>query len=189
MLFRRRNKKFYLPDVIDGCKRRRQLDQKELYENYANFAKNICLRYAVNEIEAEEMLSDGFLKIFNNIDKYDTNQSFDAWFRTIMVNSAIDYFRKHHSKVDFTDLDSAKEIHTNDIEFDLISAEEIMAFIQRLTPVYRTVFSLSAVEGYSYKEISEMLGVTESAVRANIFKARTKLQVWISEYMARQTII
>ena len=64
-----------------------------------------------------------------------------------------------------------------------------MAFIQRLTPVYRTVFSLSAVEGYSYKEISEMLGVTESAVRANIFKARTKLQVWISEYMARQTII
>lgn len=189
MLFRRRNKEFNLIEAIEGCVRQRNKAQKELFENYGNYAKSICLRYASNEVEAEEMVSDGFLKVFNNIEKYDISKPFDAWFRTIMVNTAIDYFRRNHSRVDFTDLEQAKNVVSNETDLDLLSTEEIMAFIQRLSPVYRTVFSLSVIDGYSSIEISQMLGVTEGAVRSNIFKARTKLQEWISDYLARQSKI
>ena len=189
MLFRRRNKNFNLLKILEGCVRRKPLAQKELFDSYANFAKGICMRYASNENEAEEMVSDGFLKVFNKIDRYDPMQPFDAWFRTIMINTAIDYFRRNNSRIDFTDLENAKEVINNDIELDLLSTDEIMAFIQKLSPVYRTTFSLFAIDGYSYSEISEMLGITESGVRANMFKARTKLQEWIKDYLARQSKI
>lgn len=189
MLFRRRNKNSNLPKIIEGCIRRKPLAQKELFDTYANFAKGVCLRYASNEIEAEEIISDGFLKVFNNIEKYDTMQPFEGWFRTIMVNTAIDYFRRNHSRIDFTDLEYAKNVVNDENGLDLLSTEEIMAFIQKLSPVYRTIFSLFAVDGYSYTEISEMLGVTEGGVRSNMFKARAKLQEWISDYLARQSKI
>lgn len=189
MLFRRRNKNFNLPKTLEGCIRRNPLAQKELFDSYANFAKGVCLRYASNEIEAEEMVSDGFLKVFNKIEKYNNLQPFDAWFRTIMINTSIDYFRKNHSRIDFTDLEYAHETVSNDAELDLLSTDEIMAFIQKLSPVYRTIFSLFAIDGYSYTEIAEMLGITEGGVRANMFKARTKLQEWIRDYLARQSKI
>lgn len=189
MLFRRRNKNFDLPKIIEGCLRRKPLAQKELFDAYANFAKGVCLRYASNEIEAEEMISDGFLKVFNNIDKYDTKQTFEGWFRTIMINTAIDYFRKHHSRIDFIDLEYATNVINDEKSLDLLSTDEIMAFIQKLSPVYRTIFSLFAIDGYSYAEIAENLGITESGVRANMFKARAKLQEWISDYLARQSKI
>lgn len=189
MLFRRRNKNFNLLKIIEGCVRRKPLAQKELFDVFAHSAKSICLRYSANEAEAEEMISDGFLKIFKNIDKYDTMQPFEAWFRTIMINTAIDYFRKNHSRIDFTDLENAHEVANNDSELDLLSTDEIMAFIQKLSPVYRTIFSLFAVDGYSYAEISQMLGITEGGVRANMFKARANLQQWIKDYLARQSKI
>ena len=186
VLFRRRNKNFNLLKIIEGCVRRKSLAQKELFDAFSCAAKNICLRYSANEGEAEEMISDGFLKIFNNIEKYDIKQPFEAWFRTIMINTAIDYFRKNHSRINFTDLEYAHELVSNDKELDLLSTEEIMAFIQKLSPVYRTIFSLFAVDGYSYAEISQMLGITEGGVRANMYKARTNLQKWIRDYLARQ---
>ncbi|MBA4849232.1 RNA polymerase sigma factor [Emticicia sp. BO119] len=189
MFFKRRNKQFDLIKTIGGCKARKPLAQKELFDYYANYAKNICLRYSANDEEAEEMVSDGFIKVFNNIDRYDSKQVFDAWFRTVMVNAAIDYFRKHHSRVEFTDLSQAYEVENDERYLELMTVDEIMEFVQKLTPVYRTVFSLSVVDGYSHTEIATMLGVTESAVRANLVKARAKLQEWIQAYLSRQSKI
>lgn len=187
MFFKRRNKHFDLPDTIKGCVSRKPLAQKELFDHYANFAKNICLRYAANDEEAEEMVSDGFIKVFKNIDRYDAGQVFDAWFRTLMVNAAIDYFRKHHHRIEFTDLSDAHEIENDEKHLDLLTVDEIMEFVQKLSPVYRTVFSLSVIDGYSHTEIADLLGVTESAVRANLVKARGKLQEWINAYLLRQS--
>lgn len=189
MFFKRRNKHFDLPRTIEGCISQKSLAQKELFEHYANFAKNICLRYASNDEEAEEMVSDGFIKVFKNIDRYDAKQAFDAWFRTLMVNAAIDYFRKHHNRIEFTDLSDAHEIENDEKHLDLLTVDEIMEFVQKLTPVYRTVFSLSVIDGYSHTEIADLLGVTESAVRANLVKARGKLQEWITVYLSRQSKI
>lgn len=189
MFFKRRNKQFDLARTIEGCIAKRSLAQKELFDYYANYAKNICLRYAANDEEAEEMVSDGFIKVFSNINRYDSKQVFDAWFRTIMVNAAIDYFRKHHARVAFTDLSQAHEIENDEKQLELLSVDEIMDFVQKLTPVYRTVFSLSVIEGYPHAEIATLLGVTESAVRANLAKARAKLQEWIQAYLTRQSKI
>jgi RNA polymerase sigma-70 factor (ECF subfamily) len=189
VFFKRRNKQFDLAKTIAGCIAKRPLAQKELFDSYASYAKNICLRYASNDEEAEEMVSDGFIKVFNNIDRYDSKQVFDAWFRTILVNAAIDYFRKHHARVEFTDLNQAQEIENDEKSLDLLTVEEIMDFVQKLSPVYRTVFSLSVIDGYSHTEIAGLLGVTESAVRANLVKARAKLQEWITAYLSRQSKI
>lgn len=189
MFFKRRNNQFDLRKTIEGCSSRKPLAQKELFDNYANYAKNICLRYAANEEEAEEMVSDGFIKVFNSIERYDPRQAFDAWFRTLMVNAAIDYFRKHHARIVFTELDYAHEVENDEQHLELLTVEEIMEFVQKLTPVYRTVFSLSVVDGYSHAEIASLLGVTESAVRANLAKARAKLQEWITAYLSRQSKI
>ncbi|GAB3521660.1 RNA polymerase sigma factor [Emticicia fontis] len=189
MFFKRRNKQFDLVKTIEGCIAGKSLAQKELFDNYANYAKNICLRYASNEEEAEEMVSDGFIKVFNSISRYDSKQVFDAWFRTIMVNAAIDYFRKHHARVEFTDLSYAEEVENDEKYLELLTVEEIMEFVQKLTPVYRAVFSLSVIDGYSHTEIASLLSVTESAVRANLAKARAKLQEWITAYLSRQSKI
>jgi RNA polymerase sigma-70 factor (ECF subfamily) len=189
VFFKRRNKQFDLPKTIEGCIAGKPLAQKELFDYYASYAKNICLRYSANDEEAEEMVSDGFVKVFNNINRYDTKQVFDAWFRTIMVNAAIDYFRKHHARVEFTDLNQAKEVENDEKHLELLTVDEIMEFVQKLTPVYRTVFSLSVIDGYSHTEIASLLGVTESAVRANLVKARAKLQEWIQAYLSRQSKI
>ena len=112
------------------------LAQKELFDYYANYAKNVCLRYAANDEEAEEMVSDGFVKIFNGIGRYDPKQVFDAWFRVIIVNAAIDYFRKHHSRIEFTDLSQAHEVENDETHLELLTIDEIMEFVQKLTPVY-----------------------------------------------------
>ncbi|NBA85246.1 sigma-70 family RNA polymerase sigma factor [Emticicia sp. CRIBPO] len=189
MIFKRRNKDSDLSGIIEGCVRKKPLAERELFDRYANFGKNICMRYASSDSEAEEMLCDGFLKIFTNIQKYDLSQPFEAWFRTIMVHSAIDYFRKNHSRIEFTHLENARDIENSEEHLKLLSTEEIMDFVQRLSPVYRMVFSLSVVEGYSHQEISQLLGTTESAVRANLAKARANLQNWITEYISKQSKI
>lgn len=185
VFFRKRNKVFDLQKTVEGCVAGRPLAQKQLFDRYAGFAKTICLRYVAHDEEAEEMVSDGFIKVFGSIGRYNTSQVFEAWFRTVMVNAAIDYFRKHHARIEFTDLDHAHGVKMDDAHLDLLTVDEIMDFVQKLSPVYRTVFSLSIVDGYSHQEIAGMLGVTESAVRANLAKARVKLQDWINEYLSR----
>jgi RNA polymerase sigma-70 factor (ECF subfamily) len=185
VFFRKRNNRFDLQKTIEGCVAGKPLAQKQLFDHFAGFAKSICLRYAAHDEEAEEMVSDGFIKVFGNISRYNPGQVFEAWFRTVMVNAAIDYFRKHHARIELTDLDHASRAQADEEHLDLLTVDEIMDFVQKLSPVYRTVFSLAVVDGYSHTEIAGMLGVTESAVRANLSKARAKLQEWINEYLTR----
>ena len=111
---------------------------------------------------------------------------FDGWFRRVMVNAAIDYFRKYHSKLEMLSMDQIPDIQNEVETLSLLSKEEIMAFVQRLSPAYRVVFSMSVVDGYSHTEIAASLECTESAVRANLAKARAKLKQWITEYLERQ---
>lgn len=184
MFFRKNSKSFNLTEVLDGCLKGKQLAQKKLYEHYYSFAKNICLRYAANTEEAEEMLQDGFLKVFAKLNYYDPEQAFEAWFRTVMVRTSIDYFRRNHAKVVLVDIQEAPEIEFNDDMLEKLSAEEIMELVQKLPPAYRTVFSLFVVDGYNHAEIGEMLGINEGTSRSNLAKARGKLQDWIKVYLS-----
>jgi RNA polymerase sigma-70 factor (ECF subfamily) len=127
----------------------------------------------------EEIINDGFLKIFTNLSKYDTTQPFKAWLRTIMVNTAIDYYRsnqKYHLQI------TVDEIEITDFDDDIISqlsVEEIMGLVRKLSPTYRMVFILYVVEGYKHREIAERLGIQEGTSKSNLQDARIKLQEMI----------
>ncbi|AYQ31737.1 RNA polymerase sigma factor [Runella sp. SP2] len=191
MIFKKRTNAVTWQEILEGCLRREAKAQRQLFERYANFAKNTCLRYAQNEVEAEEMVSDGFLKVFDKIEKYDPAQPFEGWLKRLMVNTAIDYFRRNTHKISWVDVEDASQVPWVDSNYKdeylmTITADEIMVFVQRLPMSYRTVFSLSVVEGYNHNEIAEMLGISESASRSNLSKAKAKLQSWISAYVVQQ---
>lgn len=171
-------KKKSLPQLIDQCKRRHPASQKELFDRFAGYAMAICQRYAANDWEAEEMVSDGFLKVFQNLDRYNPDLPFESWFKRVVINCAIDYFRKHQPKATFSSLEGVeeKEMAIDTEGSARFSEEELLEMVQELSPAYRLVFSLSVIDGYSHEEISQQLNITESAVRANLTKAKAKLR-------------
>ncbi|WP_149240430.1 sigma-70 family RNA polymerase sigma factor [Dyadobacter sp. 32] len=180
MLFRR-SRSFALSDILDGCRNQKHAAQKQLFEAYYSFGINICLRYADNREEAEEMFDDGFLRVLAKIEYYDPGQSFDAWFRTVIIRSAIDHYRRHKSSIAFTSIEDAYDIGYDEGLFDRLSAEEILAVVQLLPPSYRTAFSLHVVDGYTHPEIARMLGINEGTSRSNLAKARIKLQELLTQ--------
>jgi RNA polymerase sigma-70 factor (ECF subfamily) len=188
VLFKKNNKALNLKELIEGCRKGSSSSQRLLFDTYSSKAMRICSKYASNDMETEEIVMDGFLKVFKNIEKYNDQYEFGGWFHKVMVNSAIDYFRKNHSKIEFTDLEKYENVDFNPNRLDLLSVEEILEFVRKLSPVYRTVFSLSVIEGYENSEIAILLGLTESGVRGNLSKAKSRLQGWINEYINRQEL-
>ncbi len=167
-------------DLIAGCIRGDLKCQKQLYKQYYGFSMAVCMRYADSREEAAEILNDGFMKVFTNIASYQPDKAFKAWLRKIMVHTAIDNYRKNSKHYHALDLVYAEnEIQYEDV-LDSISAAEILAMVQQLSPAYRLVFNLHVVEGFSHTEIAEQLQITEGASKSNLFKARMKLQKMIS---------
>lgn len=163
-------------DLIRACIRKERWAQQALYEEYYPKMMGICLRYSNNEEDALDILHEGFIKIFRNISKYQSGTSLTAWIRRIMVNTAIDFYRRNIRRRT-EDIDQAT--HLSSDETDAISQcgqKEILEAVQQLTPAYRTVFNLYVIEGYSHKEIADLLGTTESTSRSNLVKARLKLK-------------
>lgn len=177
-----------MSEILEGCRNQKPAAQKQLFEAYYSFGINICMRYADNREEAEEMFDDGFLRILNKIDYYDPDQPFDAWFRTVIIRSAIDHYRKNKSDVTFTDIEEAYEIGQDEGLIERLSAEEILTVVQFLPPSYRTAFSLHVVDGYSHAEIAAMLGINEGTSRSNLAKARIKLQELLINWVSNGSI-
>ena len=182
MIFKK-PKTFNLIDVLEGCIEERGSAQKQLFEQYYGLVKKICLRYSGSRDEVDEMINDGFIKVFNKIKLFDRNQSFDAWFRTVVIRTCIDYYRKNSSKVHFIDIQDAPYIEHNDYLIEKLAAEDILELVQKLPPSYRLVFSLYVVEGYAHAEIAELLNINEGTSRSYLAKARMKLQEWVRLYL------
>lgn len=163
-------------ELIQACIRKEEWAQQKIYEdNYRNLLV-VCMRYAANQDDALDILHDGFFKIFTNIGSYEPNTSLTAWMRRIMVNTSIDYYRSK-SRRQTADLDEAQHInHGSSSPIDALTLEEVMKAVQKLSLTYRSVFNLYIIEGYSHKEISDILGITESTSRSNLVKARQKLR-------------
>lgn len=157
--------------------------QKVLYKQFFGYSKSICLRYTASPEEAEEVLNEGFLKVFNNIERYDRSHPFKAWLRTIMVNTAISYYRKHrkHSE-DVISLEDAPYPRFDEDVIGQMTAQEIMDIIQELKPIYKNVFLLYVVDGYNHREIAELLDINEATVRSHYVRARARLQHLIKKY-------
>jgi RNA polymerase sigma-70 factor (ECF subfamily) len=162
--------------LIQACVRNEKWAQKVIYEEYYGSMMGVCLRYSNNQDDALDILHEGFIKVFRYIHKYKPGTSLSAWIRRIMVNTAIDFYRKSIRR---RTEDIAEAHHLSSSDADAISQfseKEILRAIQRLTPAYRTVFNLYVIEGYSHKEIAEYLNITESTSRSNLVKARSKLK-------------
>ena len=162
--------------LVTACARGERWAQKTLYEHYFHQLLPVCRRYASNSTEAMDLLHEGFIKIFKNIGKYQPGTSLGAWMRRLTVNACIDTYRKEvRRRTD--DIDASFDLSTDEADaVSQCSEQEILAAVQQLTPVYRTIFNLYAIEGYSHKEIGERLNITESTSRSNLVKARQKLK-------------
>jgi len=163
-------------DFIKACIARERWAQRKLYEDFYGPLMGLCLRYANNQEDAMDILHDGYIKIFRHISRYQPGTSLIAWMRRIMVNTAIDYYRKK-TRRRTEDLEAAQGVASTDAGVvSNLSTEEILNCIQSLSPAYRSVFNLYVIEGYSHKEIGELLNITESTSRSNLVKARIKLR-------------
>ena len=162
---------------LKACVQRKEWAQKKLYEDQYSTMMGVCLRYSNNKEDALDILHEGFIKVFKNIKKFQPGTSLSAWIRRIMVNTAIDFYRKNIRRRT-EDLAQAYQISSNDVDaVSQYTEKEILVAVQQLTPAYRTVFNLYVIEGYSHREIGEKLGITESTSRSNLVKARGKLQI------------
>ena len=171
-----------LHKVVRGCQDGNPGAQRELYDMFKSKMFGICLRYAGNYDDAEDILQEGFLKVFEKIHQFGFKGAFEGWIRKIMVNTALEKYRMHYRQV---------SIHENQAEIDHeagkgigtdIEVNELLQIIQELSPRYRMVFNLYALEGYSHKEISEMLQISEGTSKSNLSRARAILQEKVNKY-------
>jgi RNA polymerase sigma-70 factor (ECF subfamily) len=166
-----------LTSVIKACIEGNKSAQRELFKRHFGFGKSICMRYTSCAEDAEEVLNEGFLKVFKNLSSYDTSQPFKAWLRTILVNTAISHLRKtqkYYDRQSYLDDDRVYSISAEIVEE--ITAGDILKIVQQLRPIYRTVFLLNVVDGYTLKEIADLLQINAATVRSHFARARIQLQ-------------
>ena len=167
------------PDYRDIIRRSLEDDQaahKALYDALSGKMYGVCLRYAGDESEARDILQEGFIKVFQSLDKFRFEGSFEGWVRRIIVNTALERLRKEdYMTTSLEDADLRDLPGRDDVEAGL-TAQDLLAMIRDLSPRYRMVFNLYAIEGYSHKEISEMLNISEGTSKSNLSRARTILQ-------------
>ena len=164
--------------LIEKCKNGDRKSQFELYKKFANKMMGVSRRYTKSTEEAEEILSNGFIKVFKNIKQYESKGSFEGWVRKIIVNEAINYIR--YKKNLFVETNQEWfEIGHEDLN-QKNDAQEILSLIDALPIGYKTVFNLYAIEGYPHKEIAELLGISEGTSKSQLSKARNLLQQRIS---------
>ncbi len=141
----------------------------------------VCLRYTRHEMEAEDILQDAFIKVFDHIDKFEFKGSFEGWIRRIVINTALKNYGKKSFRHEQIGLESQPELPLEPDIYAHLQEEELLRLIARLPDGYRIVFNLYAIEGYNHKEIAEMLGIQESTSRSQLVKARKMLQVMITD--------
>ncbi|MBE9667047.1 RNA polymerase sigma factor [Mucilaginibacter boryungensis] len=156
--------------------------QELLYKQFAGKMLAVCMRYATDRMEAEDMLQNGFIKMFQKLADYRGEGSFEGWVRRIMVHSSIEYYRKHHKMMQVVDIEeSGYEQSVNPLAAENLDAKDLMALIQQLSPGYRMVFNLYALEGYSHREIAKIAGITEGASKSQLSRARSILKEQIEK--------
>jgi RNA polymerase sigma-70 factor (ECF subfamily) len=167
--------------LINQCRKNDRESQRALYRHFYNYGMTICIRYASTREEAKEILNDAFVKVFLKIDRYSPNLSFKGWLNKIIVNTAIDHFRKFQNEPKTVDIVHASHYEVESEAVQNLSVEEIFEMVKKLPPAYRMVFNLYAVEGYKHPEIAEKLGITVGTSKSNLAKARMKLKSMIKK--------
>lgn len=169
--------------LITSCLKGDRLAQKKLYESYARKMMAVCFRYVNDKETAQDLLQEGFVKVFSSLSTYKGVGVFEGWLRRIFVNVSLEYIRKSDVMKWTTDIDEISYRSTDsETALETISAKELMDVIQRLPKGFRTVFNLYAIEGYSHGEIASMLDINESTSRSQYTRAKQLLQQQIKNW-------
>ena len=163
-------------DLIEGCIVGQPRMQEALYRQYSPKMYAVCLRYAGNDADAQDILQDGFIKVFRNIARFRREGSFEGWMRRIFVNTAIEHFRRSVQLYPVTETQENTLTDGRWTGFDQLAIKDLMEMIQSLSPGYRTVFNLYVVEGYTHKEIGDMMGISEGTSKSQLARAKAILQ-------------
>lgn len=160
--------------LIDACIKRDERACRQLYERFAPKMFGICLRYTRSTTAAEDVLHDGFIKVFENLDKLRAVEALDAWISKIMVHTAINSLRNEQPLVSYGNIEenAENEYGSSDSVYAKIDAEIVIKAMQELPDAYRTVLNLCEVEGYGYGEVAKMMKIKESTVRSNLVRAK-----------------
>jgi RNA polymerase sigma-70 factor (ECF subfamily) len=170
-------------DLIRGCLSGDSRMQEALYNRFAPKMYAVCLRYSNNADDAQDLLQEGFVKIFKNLDRFRAEGSFEGWVRRVFVNTSIEHYRK---KVNLTSTSEREEALIEDSSvnaLDKLAEKDIIALVQQLSPGYRAVFNMYAIEGYSHKEIGTILGISEGTSKSQLARAKGILQKKVIEFL------
>jgi RNA polymerase sigma factor (sigma-70 family) len=170
--------------VLAGCRQNDRASQKELYQLLKGYAVKICYRYQNHFEQVEEIVNEGFMKLFKNIGQFDENRHADisialkGWFKRILINTCIDHYRKNANYLNGHVLTEESERIADRTEtgLDILAYKEIIEAIRELSPAYRTVFNLFVIEGLTHEEIGDQLGISVGASKSNLSKARENLR-------------
>ena len=163
--------------LVKECISRNAIAHKKFYDLFAKKMMGVCLRYAANPDEAQDVLQDGFIKVFSKLPKFVNKGSLEGWVRKIIVNTALDQYRKNKKYQSDVEIDAVSfRLEQRDFIIETINANDLLQLIQTIPKGYRVVFNLFAIEGYSHKEIAEQLGVTESTSKSQYSRAKKMLR-------------
>lgn len=173
-------------DLLEGCIRGDRKAQRELYNRFAAKMYGVCLRYAANAEEAEDILQEGFIKVFKKISSFRGEGSFEGWVRRIFVNTAIEHYRKKNYLQPITEHEEATVEGKYISVLDTMAEKDIINLVQQLSPGYRTVFNMYVVEGYTHKQIAEQLGISEGTSKSQLSRAKQILQELVQTFIERR---
>ncbi len=164
-------------DLIEGCKKGNSKAFETLYTKYSKRMMAIALRYCNTTFEAEDIVQETFIKVFEKIDTFDSSGSLEGWLKKVLVNYSITYFHKTSKDRGFEDVSEIELVDESvGNVFSKISNEELLDILKTLPYGYRTVFNLHAIEGYNHKEISELCKITEGTSKSQLAKAKAMLK-------------
>ena len=169
--------------LIRDCLKAIPSAQKQLYDCFAEQMLGVCYRYTKSVADAEDVLQDGFVKVFTHLHNYRNEGELGAWIRRIMVTTALNFLKKHRNyrlDLSFSSEDALHPVTENDAEVKM-SAKELAELIRQLPTGYQTIFNLHAVEGYTHVEIGKLLGISEGTSRSQYSRSRSLLIEWVNK--------
>ncbi len=162
-------------ELVRGCQEGDPRYQRALYERYHRLMFGVCLRYTDNRDDAQDILQEGFIRVFKHIHTFRGTGSFEGWVRRIMVHTSIEHYRRS-SRYFMVDVKEASEVKLDADAMSTLTREEILGLVQQLPTGYRTVFNLYAIEGYAHQEIANMLNISEGTSKSQLSRAKRLLQ-------------
>lgn len=176
-------------ELIRNCIKQDRKAQELLYHTFSKKMYGVCLGYAKDRDDAKDILQEGFIKVFTNLKNYTTEGNLEGWIRKIIVNTAIDHYRKSTKEHTSVNIENIPEIETSCSVLEAMGAKELIVLIHKLPEGARIIFNLYVVEGYTHKEIAEIMNISEGTSKSQFSRGKQLLQAWLGKKHSNNPLI